>query len=122
VATSALSVVILALAAGLAVCLIQLHALSDRQSHISIQVGQLSGAVGQNASQNGGSVAWLKSQVTSINNQLDAISHYGVCLRDWIDNNGFVTGVNISTPVMSNNGEPQCPTGVFISAAPGPGN
>jgi hypothetical protein len=115
--------VIGALAVALAVTVVQLHSMSQRQVGDERTVSQISKAVGMNASQttqNGGFVSTLRGQINAIQNEVNATSHYGVCLRTEMDNNGFITSVSMTAPVLSNN-QDTCPagTGVFVPVEPG---
>jgi uncharacterized protein HemX len=124
-ARAALGAVIVALAAGLAVSLVMLRSVSATASKATREVTQLSRSMGQDTSQNGGSVAQLRSQLSAVQTQLGSISatigHEGVCLRTWTDNNGHVSSVELVSPVISGNGNPACPAGVFVSVVPLPG-
>lgn len=122
-----LSVLVAALAAGLAASLVMLRSVSATASKASREVSQLSravGAVGQDASQNGGSVTSLRSQLSAVQAQVGSIptdlNHFGVCLRTWTDNTGNVSSVALSTPVVSGNGTVSCPAGVLVSVVPTP--
>jgi hypothetical protein len=121
-ATMVLGGLVLILAGGLAVALAQIHALSVRQSQTTRDVGQISRAVGQSTTANGGSVATLRGQISALQTQANAASHYGVCLQVLMDNNGYIRAVNLSSPFIGNNGNPQCSQGVFDSVVPVPGS
>lgn len=122
------AVIMLTLAAGLVLSQLQLHAMSATQSRTEAQVSDLShavGAVGQGTSANGGSVASLRSQLATVEQQIAALppnlSKYGICLRVFTDNQGNVSQVTMATPIM-NGGNATCPVGVLVSVMPVPGS
>lgn len=120
----AVALVLVALTAGLVLSLAQGHSASLRAARAEQQYNALSRSLGVNASQtsaNGGSVTTLKGQFNALQSQVNATEHYAVCYETWTDNNGFLTGTSLSTPVIGNNGNIQCPRGVLVSVVPVPG-
>ena len=123
----ALAVLIAALAAGLALSLVMLNSVSATATRASREASQLTRALGQAASQNGGSVAQLSRQLSAVQAQVGAIppglSHFGVCLTTWTNNaTGSLSNMTLSPPVVKGNGVYTCPSGIFVSVVPVPGN
>lgn len=114
----ALGVLIAALAAGLAMILVTLKSVSAKASQAT-----------QMARQDGASVTHLQGQLSAIQSQLasqqlpPALQHYGVCLTTWTNNaTGSLSNMTLSPPTVSGNGVYRCPSGIFVSVVPVPGN
>lgn len=129
------SLVIAALTAGVAILFVQLRSTQGQlrtteatAAKAVAQDGQLSRALGVNASQtsaNGGTLGNLSGSVGSLAHQLQVIRaqlanppipHYGICVKTWTDNStDDISNVVITDPVAPGT----CGQGTYVSAVPG---